>query len=63
MKTFLLLFAVLLVSAPAFAQQRFVIERDIPGARRITIAGAGHMANMETPDEVNKALGGFLNRG
>jgi pimeloyl-ACP methyl ester carboxylesterase len=39
------------------------LEREIPGARRATIAGAGHMANMEAPEAVNKALGGFLNRG
>ncbi|HSQ10439.1 MAG TPA: DUF4242 domain-containing protein [Burkholderiaceae bacterium] len=36
MKTPLLLFAVMLVSAPAFAQQRFVIEREIPGASKMT---------------------------
>jgi hypothetical protein len=36
MKTALLLSAVLLASAPAFAQQRFVIERDIPGASQMT---------------------------
>ncbi|HQR56046.1 MAG TPA: DUF4242 domain-containing protein [Burkholderiaceae bacterium] len=36
MKTALLLTAFLLASAPAFAQQRFVIERDIPGASQMT---------------------------
>jgi Protein of unknown function (DUF4242) len=36
MKIALLLSAALLVSAPAFAQQRFVIERDIPGASKMT---------------------------
>ena len=36
MKTALLLTAFLLASAPAFAQQRFVIERDIPGASKMT---------------------------
>jgi pimeloyl-ACP methyl ester carboxylesterase len=48
---------------PDFHRMSERLERDIPGARRATIAGAGHMANMETPDEVNKALGGFLSRG
>ena len=48
---------------PDFHRMSERLERDIPGARRATIAGAGHMANMETPDAVNKALGGFLNRG
>jgi hypothetical protein len=36
MKTALLLSAFLLASTPAFAQQRFVIERDIPGASKMT---------------------------
>jgi hypothetical protein len=36
MKIALLLSAALLVAAPAFAQQRFVIERDIPGASKMT---------------------------
>lgn len=36
MKTELMLSAALLVAAPAFAQQRFVIERDIPGASQMT---------------------------
>ena len=48
---------------PDFHRMSERLERDIPGARRATIAGAGHMANMEAPDAVNKALGGFLNRG
>ena len=36
MKIALLLSAALLVAAPALAQQRFVIERDIPGASQMT---------------------------
>ena len=48
---------------PDFHRMSERLERDIPGARRATIGGAGHMANMEAPDAVNKALGGFLNRG
>jgi len=36
MKIALLLSAALLVAAPTFAQQRFVIERDIPGASQMT---------------------------
>ena len=36
MKIALILSAALLVAAPAFAQQRFVIERDIPGASQMT---------------------------
>jgi 3-oxoadipate enol-lactonase len=48
---------------PDFHRMSERLERDIPGARRATIAGAGHMANMESPEAVNKALGGFLARG
>jgi pimeloyl-ACP methyl ester carboxylesterase len=48
---------------PDFQRMSERLEREIPGARRATIAGAGHMANMEAPEAVNKALGGFLNRG
>jgi pimeloyl-ACP methyl ester carboxylesterase len=48
---------------PDFQRMAERLEREIPGARRATIAGAGHMANMEAPETVNKALGAFLNRG
>lgn len=48
---------------PDFQRMSERLERDIPGARRASIAGAGHMANMESPDAVNKLLAGFLNRG
>jgi hypothetical protein len=36
MKIALLLSVALLATAPTFAQQRFVIERDIPGASKMT---------------------------
>jgi pimeloyl-ACP methyl ester carboxylesterase len=48
---------------PDFQRMAERLERDVPGARRATIAGAGHMANMEAPDAVNKALAEFLGRG
>jgi pimeloyl-ACP methyl ester carboxylesterase len=48
---------------PDFQRMAERLERDIPGARRATVAGAGHMANMEAPEAVNKSLAGFLNRG
>jgi 3-oxoadipate enol-lactonase len=48
---------------PDFHRMSERLEREIPGARRSTIAGAGHMANMEAPQAVNKALAGFLERG
>jgi 3-oxoadipate enol-lactonase len=48
---------------PDFQRMAERLERDIPGARRATVAGAGHMANMESPETVNKSLAEFLNRG
>jgi pimeloyl-ACP methyl ester carboxylesterase len=36
------------------------IAAGIPGARLVTIDGAGHMANLEHPDAFNDALLGFL---
>ena len=48
---------------PDFHRMSERLERDIPGARRASVAGAGHMANMEAPEAVNKALGGFLASG
>jgi pimeloyl-ACP methyl ester carboxylesterase len=47
---------------PDFQRMAEWLEREIPGARRAKIAGAGHMANMEAPAAVNQALGGFLGR-
>jgi len=40
-----------------------VMERRIPGARRVTLAGAGHAANMDAPAEFNAAVSDFLERG
>jgi pimeloyl-ACP methyl ester carboxylesterase len=34
----------------------------IPGAEHRVIAGVGHMTNMESPSEVNRILGEFLER-
>lgn len=48
---------------PDFQRMSERLERGVPGARRATIPGAGHMANMEAPEAVNKSLAGFLNRG
>lgn len=36
------------------------IQKTVPGARRITIKNAGHMLNMESPAEFNKAVLDFL---
>lgn len=43
----------LLAMADMFAQH-------IPFARKVVVAGAGHMVNMEAPDQVNEAILDFL---
>jgi len=45
---------------PDFLRIAERLEREIPGARKITLAGAGHMANMEAPDDFNAALVAFI---
>lgn len=42
--------------------QRIVqqIETQVPGARRVVIAGASHIVNMERPEEFNRVLADFL---
>jgi pimeloyl-ACP methyl ester carboxylesterase len=37
-----------------------VMERRIPGARRIVLDGAGHAANVDAPNEFNAAVNDFL---
>jgi len=36
------------------------IDREIPDARKIVLAGVGHMANMEAPAAVTEVLLAFL---
>lgn len=45
---------------PSFLQLGEEMEREMPRAERVTIPGAGHMVNMEAPDEFNAALLAFL---
>jgi pimeloyl-ACP methyl ester carboxylesterase len=37
-----------------------VLEREVPGLRRVTIPGSGHTVNMEMPEEFNRAVLEFL---
>jgi pimeloyl-ACP methyl ester carboxylesterase len=37
-----------------------VMQRRIPGARRLVIEGVGHNANMDAPEEFNAAVSDFL---
>lgn len=45
---------------PDFHAIADTIAERIPGARRVIIPGAGHMANMEAPERFNEAVLGFL---
>jgi pimeloyl-ACP methyl ester carboxylesterase len=39
-----------------------LMSDNIPGAQFAVIAGAGHLPNMEAPDEFNRTLGMFLRK-
>ncbi len=45
---------------PEFQNIAAHIERGVPGARRETVAGAGHLASMEAPQRANELVLGFL---
>jgi 3-oxoadipate enol-lactonase len=45
---------------PCFREMSAVLARRIPGAQYRVIAGAGHMANLEQPADVNELLTRFL---
>ncbi|MGH7966114.1 MAG: alpha/beta fold hydrolase, partial [Candidatus Binatia bacterium] len=47
------------VTPPSASQ---FLEKNIPGASLVTIPVAGHLTNLEKPEEFNTALGSFLNR-
>jgi 3-oxoadipate enol-lactonase len=38
------------------------LEKGIKGSRKIVVKGAGHMVNMERPEEFNAAVLGFLGK-
>jgi pimeloyl-ACP methyl ester carboxylesterase len=44
------------LDVPCFRTMAGVLADRIPGARTITVRGAGHMVNMEAPDIVNAVL-------
>jgi pimeloyl-ACP methyl ester carboxylesterase len=37
-----------------------ILERDVPNARSVVLRSAGHMANMEAPEEFNRIVLDFL---
>ena len=45
-------------NAPPAMMERMAAR--IPGARLVTVAGAGHLANLERPDAFNRAVATFL---
>jgi pimeloyl-ACP methyl ester carboxylesterase len=45
---------------PAFQLVAEAMSRDIPGAKLAVIRGAGHMSNMDRPEEFNRLVLGFL---
>jgi 3-oxoadipate enol-lactonase len=47
---------------PDFQKMAGEVERQVANARRLGVAGAGHLTNMEAPDVVNTALRSFLAR-
>jgi pimeloyl-ACP methyl ester carboxylesterase len=48
--------------SPDFQQIALMLETRIPDARRVVLPGAGHLANMEAPDEFNAVVGEFLDQ-
>lgn len=40
-----------------------MLETSVAGSKKVSIAGAGHMVNVEKPEEFNKAVLGFLGDG
>jgi pimeloyl-ACP methyl ester carboxylesterase len=45
---------------PDFHAIAAALKQEVPTAQSIIIAGVGHMANMEAPEEVNRTILGFL---
>ena len=37
-----------------------LVMKDVEGARKVVISGAGHMVNMEQPEAFDRAVLGFL---
>lgn len=45
---------------PDFLATSDMLAQHIPNAQKVVVAGAGHMANMEVPDQINAAIRRFL---
>ena len=44
------------LDVPCFHEMSDVLAERIPGARKVTVPGVGHMVNMEAPETVNALL-------
>jgi 3-oxoadipate enol-lactonase len=44
------------LDVPCFREMSDVLAERIPGARKVTVPGVGHMVNMEAPEAVNAVL-------
>ncbi len=47
---------------PGIQEISALVLKSIPGSRKVVIKGAGHMVNMEKPEEFNEVVGEFLSR-
>ena len=47
---------------PGVQEVAGLIVKGIPGARKVVIKGAGHMVNLEKPEEFNEIVGEFLSK-
>jgi pimeloyl-ACP methyl ester carboxylesterase len=50
------------LDAPDFHAIASILEREIPGARKVVLSGVGHVPNMEAPERFNDLLLEFLDR-
>jgi len=48
------------LDTPEFHAIADTLHARIPGSKRVVVAGAGHMANLEAPDAVNRSVLEFL---
>jgi len=48
--------------SPGIQEIASLVLKGIPGSRKVVIKGAGHMVNMEKPEEFNEVVGEFLSK-
>jgi pimeloyl-ACP methyl ester carboxylesterase len=45
---------------PDFLAMSDILAQHVPNAQKVVVAGAGHMVNMEAPNQVNEVILDFL---